>query len=186
MAGVRGVVGPVGLPLAVDIPVLAMVLAAVALAVVVIMIRRPGGMMMMMLVISLSPHNRRYSQRWKHSRMRWWAPANLGSPWAVPTMDASGGVVELRRGRGARRSRDEGRRRRSGAARFGAGRSGNGRRNDARLKMLCFFSFSLAVCLLVCCFAVLCSCCIVVCCGLFVSSGAEANPCREAQCPGAV
>ena len=175
-----------GLPLAVDIPVLAMVLAAVALAVVVIMIRRPGGISMMMLVISLSPHNRRYSQRWKHSRMRWWAPANLRSPWAVPTMAASGGVVELSRGRGARRSRDQGRRRRSGAARFGAGRSGNGRRNDARLKMLCFFSFSLAVCLLVCCFAVLCSCCIVVCCGLFVSSGAEANPCREAQCPGAV
>ena len=74
--GVLGVVGP-GLPLAVDIPVLAMVLAAVALAVVVIMIRRPGGISMMMLVISLSPHNRRYSQRWKHSRMRWWAPANL-------------------------------------------------------------------------------------------------------------
>ena len=41
--GVLGVVGPVGLPLAVDIPLLAMVLAAVALAVVVIMIRRPGG-----------------------------------------------------------------------------------------------------------------------------------------------
>ena len=41
--GVLGVVGAVGLPLAVDIPVLAMVLAAVALAVVVIMIRRPGG-----------------------------------------------------------------------------------------------------------------------------------------------
>ena len=53
MPGVLGVVGAVGLPLAVDIPVLAMVLAAVALAVVVIMIRRPGGISMMMLVISL-------------------------------------------------------------------------------------------------------------------------------------
>ena len=43
MPGVLGVVGAVGLPLAVHIPLLAMVLAAVALAVVVIMIRRPGA-----------------------------------------------------------------------------------------------------------------------------------------------
>ena len=157
MLGVLGLVGAVGLPLAVDIPLLAgaMVLTAVALAVVGDQDPAAGGISMMMLVISLSPHNRRYSQRWKDLRMRCWAPANLGSPWAVPTMAASGGVVELSRGRGARRSRDQGRRRRNGAARFGAGRSGNGRRNDAKLKILCFFSFSLAVCVLVCCFALL-------------------------------